>query len=85
MDVQISAVVSRSTSELLERLTRATGMKKGFVVEQALRHHLQALQELPADVIAHPTLVVTSKSGPAVLTQMARGKATPALRRLMRG
>jgi hypothetical protein len=50
-ETQISAVVSRTTSDLLERHVRATGVKKGHLVEQALRHHLQALQELPADVV----------------------------------
>jgi hypothetical protein len=85
MDVQISAVVSRSTSELLERHARATGVKKGYLVEQALRHHLQALQELPADAITHPTLVVTRKSGQAMLKQMESGKPSAPLRRLLRG
>jgi hypothetical protein len=83
-ETQISAVVSRTTSELLERHVRATGVKKGYLVEQALRHHLQALQELPADVVAHPKIVVTKRSGDAILTQMASGKSTAALRRLLR-
>jgi hypothetical protein len=83
-ETQISAVVSRTTSELLERHVRATGVKKGHLVEQALRHHLQALQELPADVVAHPKIVVTKRSGDAILKQMASGKSTAALRRLLR-
>jgi hypothetical protein len=83
-ETQISALVSRTTRELLERHVRATGVKKGHLVEQALRHHLQALQELPADVIVHPKLVVTRKSGGAILKQMRGGKPTKALRDLMR-
>ena len=83
-ETQISALVSRTTKELLERHVRATGVKKGHLVEQALRHHLQALQELPADIVIHPKLVVTRKSGAVILKQIAKGKATPALRRLMR-
>ena len=83
-ETQISAVVSRTTSELLERHVRATGVKKGHLVEQALRHHLQALQELPADVVAHPKIVVTRRSGDAILRQMESGKSTAALRRLLR-
>jgi hypothetical protein len=59
--IQISALVSRTTKELLERHVRATGVKKGHLVEQALRHHLEALQELPADVIVRPKLVVTTQ------------------------
>lgn len=83
-ETQISAVVSRTTSELLERHVRATGVKKGHLVEQALRHHLQALQELPADVVAHPKIVVTRRSGDTILRQMESGKSTAALRRLLR-
>jgi hypothetical protein len=83
-DKQISALVSRTTSDLLERHVRATGVKKGHLVEQALRHHLQALQELPADVVVHSKLVVTKKSGDAILKHIRRGKPTPALRDLLR-
>lgn len=83
-ETQISALVSRTTKALLERHVRATGVKKGHLVEQALRHHLQALQELPADVVIHPKLVVTRTSGEAILKQIERGKPSEALRRLMR-
>ena len=83
-EIQISALVSETTRDLLERHVRATGVKKGYLVEQALRHHLQALHELPADVVVHPRLVVTRKSGQAILRQMRSGKATKALRKLMR-
>ena len=83
-ETQISALVSRTTRDLLERHVRATGVKKGHLVEQALRHHLQALQELPADVIVHPKLVVTRKSGAVILKQMKSGKPTKSLRDLMR-
>ena len=83
-ETQISALVSRTTKELLERHVRATGVKKGHLVEQALRHHLQALQELPADVVIHPRLVLTRKSGEAILKQIQSGTPTPALRELLR-
>ena len=80
---QISALVSRTTRDLLERHVRATGVKKGHLVEEALRHHLRALQELPADVVVHPTLVVTKQSGEAILKRIQRGTPTPALRGLL--
>lgn len=82
-DNQISAIVSRTTKELLEQHVRATGVKKGHLVEQALRHHLRALQELPADIVIHPKLVVTRKSGAAILKQIEKGKPSAALRGLM--
>jgi hypothetical protein len=83
-ETQISALVSRTTRELLERHVRATGVKKGHLVEQALRHHLQALQELPADVIVHPKLVVTRQSGAGILKQLKAAEPTAPLRDLMR-
>jgi len=83
-ETQISAVISQATKELLERHVRATGVKKGYLVEQALRHHLQALQELPADVIIHPRLVVTRKSGESILKEIERAKPTKDLRDLLR-
>lgn len=83
-ETQISAVVSSTTKALLEHHVRATGVKKAHLVEQALRHHLQALQELPADVVIHPKLVVTGKAGEALLKKIRTGKPTAALKRLMR-
>jgi hypothetical protein len=83
-ETQISALVSSTTKALLEHHVRATGVKKGHLVEQALRHHLQALQELPADIVIHPKLVVTRTSGKAILKQLRTGKPNKTLRRLMR-
>ena len=83
-ETQISALVSAATRELLERHVRASGVKKGHLVEQALQHYLVALGQLPADVIVHPKLVVTRNSGEAILKQARTGKPTKALRELMR-
>jgi len=83
-EVQISAVVDATTKDLLDRHVRATGVKKGHLLEEALRHYLQALQELPLDVIVHSRLVLTSASGKIVRGEMRRGKPTKALRGLMR-
>jgi len=81
---QISALVSPATRQMLERRVRASGVKKGHVVEQALQHYLVALEQLPADVIVHPRLVVTRKSGAAILEKTRTGKPTKGLRDLMR-
>jgi hypothetical protein len=82
-ETQISAFVSTTTKELLEKHVRATGVKKGRVVEMALRHYLQALQELPADIIVYPRLVVTRRSGEELIERMASPRPTPELRELM--
>jgi hypothetical protein len=69
---------------LLEKHVRATGVKKGHLVEQALLHHIQALDELPAEFVIHPRIVVSRKTGEAILKQMRSAKPTRALRKLMR-
>lgn len=83
-ETQISALISETTRGLLEKHVRATGVKKGYLVEQALLHHLQALEALPADVIVRPRIVVTRQSFQKVIEQMEKAQPTPALRELMR-
>lgn len=55
---QISAFISASTRARLERLVRARGVTKAHVIEQALLHHLQALDELPEDAILPARIVL---------------------------
>jgi hypothetical protein len=83
-ETQISAQISEATRELLEKYVRQTGIKKGHLVEQALLHHLQALDELPAEFIIHPRIVVSRKTGEELLRRGKTAKPTPALRKLMR-
>ncbi len=81
---QISALISDSTRKLIERHVRRTGVKKGHLIEQAVLHHLQAVDELPAEYIVHPRLVVSRKTGQAMLRQAESARPTAALRKLMR-
>lgn len=84
--VQISAIVSSATKELVEQYARATGVKKGHMVEMALLHHLRALQELPADVIIPPRLVVTKETGRDIASLIEKPpKPTKAMKELMAG
>ncbi len=69
--VQISAVVHPSIKSRLELLARATGLKKARIIEAALSHHLQALDELPADVIVPPRIVVDRETGERLLQRIA--------------
>lgn len=83
---QISAPVSEETKELLERHVKATGVKKGHLIESALRYHLRALHELPADVLVPPRLVLTRRSFEQFVRRLrSPGKPTKELRDLMRG
>jgi hypothetical protein len=81
---QISAQISRTTRALLEKHVRRAGVKKGHLVEQALLHHLQALDELPHELIVHPRIVVSRKTGERLLREAETAEPAPALRELMR-
>lgn len=81
--VQISAVVSEGTKARLERLTRATGLKKAWIIETALNHHMLALSQLPADVIIPSRIVVDRKTGKRILKRIAKpAEPTDAMREL---
>lgn len=83
---QISAYISEETGKLVDEYTEAHGLKKGFLVETALLHHLQALRELPADVIIPPRIVVSEESMRTIIDLLERPQVTtPALKKLMRG
>ena len=83
---QISAPISRETKELLERQSKATGVKKGHLIESALRYHLRALQELPADALVPARIVLTRRSFEQIVERIrSPGKPTKELRDLMRG
>lgn len=85
-DTQISAYISESTKEQVERYAESHGVKKGYLVEEALLHHLQALRELPADIVIPPRVTVTSESFEVVTKLIeAPRKPTKALRDLMAG
>ncbi len=47
----ISATISTETKVSVENYLKKTGLKKSFVIESALLHYLQALKEIPLDVI----------------------------------
>ncbi len=81
--VQISAYISGSTKRLVESYTEAHGVKKAFLIEQALLHHMQALSALPSDVIIPPRLVVSEASGEEVLRRVEEPNSpTEAMREL---
>jgi hypothetical protein len=85
-DTQISAYISETTKEQVERYAEAHGVKKGFLVEEALLHHLQALRELPADIVIPPRLTITSQSFERIAGFVKKPrKPTKALRDLMAG
>lgn len=85
-ETQISAYISESTKEDVERYAEAHGVKKGHLVEQALLHHLQALRELPADIVIPPRITVAPTSFEAMIGLIKKPRnPTKALRALLAG
>lgn len=85
-DTQISAYVSEATKQQVERYAEAHGVKKGYLVEEALLHHLQALRELPADIVIPPRVTVTVASFETLVRLVKKPRRpTKALRTLLAG
>ena len=86
MTSQISARISDSTKAELDRLSRAHGLKKGHVIEQALLHYMQSLAELPPDAIVPPRIVLSEEGFERVSERLDNPKPpTAALVELMGG
>jgi hypothetical protein len=82
---QISASVSKETKKLLDAYTRKRGIKKSFVIEQALRHHLLAAEEIPEEFIVPPVLRVKIEGLKAIVAQLeSAAPPTLAMVELMR-
>ena len=85
-ETQISAYISQATKQQVERYAEAHGVKKGYLVEEALLHHLLALRELPADIVIPPRVTVTAKSFASVVERIRKPrKPTKAMRDLLAG
>lgn len=78
---QLSAHISPETRRELDRYAEAHGVKKGHLIEMAVLHHLQALRELPPDVVIPPRLVVSSDTG-AWLLDLQDATPTPSMQAL---
>lgn len=80
---QISAHISMSTKELVDEYVKQHGVKKAHLIETAILHHLQALQEVPIDVIIPPKIVISQRSGNQVLKKLEESpNPTPTMKKL---
>ena len=83
---QISATVSVATKEKLDRFTESHGLKKNFVVEQALLYFMEARSELPDEALIPARLVLDDRVFDRVVDLLENPPApTEALREMMRG
>lgn len=83
---QISATISEATKERLDRFTESHGLKKNYVVEQALLYFMDARRELPDEALLPARLVIEDDAFDRIAKLLTRSPApTDALRELMRG
>ncbi|MFI5289241.1 MAG: DUF1778 domain-containing protein [Polyangia bacterium] len=82
---QISATVSAATKEKLDRFSESHGLKKNYVVEQALLYFMEARTELPDEALIPARLVLDGKAFDRLVDLLESPPApTDALRELMR-
>ena len=83
---QVSAYISAETKAEIEAYVKRRGVKKAYLIEEALQHHLQALREIPEDLIIPSRLVLTETAMAEIAERITReGQPTEALKALFRG
>ena len=83
---QISATISSATKEELDRFSESHGIKKNYVVEQALKFFMSARRELPDEALVPTRIVLEDDSFDRIAALVERPPApAQALRQLMRG
>lgn len=82
--MQISPVVSDETQRLLDSTVQKRGLKKGFLIETALRHYLVALNTIPGEFIVPPVLSLSTEGWKALTKALEdAGEPASALKKLM--
>jgi len=85
-EAQVSATVSAATKEKLDRFTEQLGLKKNFVVEQALLFFMESRRELPDEAFVPTRLVLDDERFDELVARLdAPGAPTDRLVELMRG
>jgi hypothetical protein len=83
---QVSATISTTTKEKLDRFTDELGLKKNYVVEQALLYFMESRRELPDEAFI-PTRIVLDDDAFKLIVERLRAQPSPTaeLKELMRG
>lgn len=82
---QVSAYISEETKTEIEAYVKRRGVKKAHLIEEALQHHLQALREIPEDLVIPSRLVLTREAMAEIAERIeGKGEPTEALKSLFR-
>ncbi len=80
-EAQVSATIATTTKDRLDRFTEQLGLKKNFVVEQALLFYMEARRELPDDAFIPTRLVLSDAAFDELAVRLER--PTPPTNRLV--
>lgn len=84
-NAQVSATISTTTKEKLDRFTEELGLKKNFVVEQALLFFMESRRELPDEAFIPARVVLDDDAFERFVRGLeAPASPTPELRKLLR-
>ena len=82
---QVSAYISEETKAEVDAYVKRRGVKKAYLIEEALQHHLQALREIPEDLIIPCRLVLTAEAMAQIAERITQEEQpTEALKALFR-
>ncbi len=82
---QVSAHISEETKAEIEAYVKRRGVKKAYLIEEALQHHLQALREIPEDLIIPSRLLLSDEAMAEIADRITReDQAAEALKALFR-
>jgi hypothetical protein len=82
MSVQISAYIEEGIKERMESYAAAHGLKKGYLIENALDSYLNALYEIPSSMMV-PGMISVSEETFETLIESENKEPTAALKALM--
>ena len=62
MSVQISAYIEDDIKQKMEAYSSVNGLKKGFLIQNALDYYLNALQEIPSNMMVPSHISVSNET-----------------------
>jgi uncharacterized protein (DUF1778 family) len=85
-EAQVSATISATTKDRLDRFTEQQGLRKNFVVEQALLYFMDARRDLPDEAFVPARIVLDDATFDALVERLEQpAPPTARLIELMRG
>lgn len=69
MSVQISAYIEDDIKHKMEQYTSAHGLKKGYLIQNALDYYLNALHEIPANFIVPSHMSVDKETFDSLISK----------------